>query len=488
MSDPSGSQAVVLLNAGRTEFRKSVRGEPRGPLCGMGICFECRVDGAPDPHQRTCMRSSIESAGTPTASVPIEVDVAVVGAGPGGLAAASRAAEGGRRTLIIDAAQGAGGQIWRCADERDRDRASSAWIARTRRAGVQSLALADVIDAPASGALVVQQTGGVVHVRARAIVLATGARELFLPFPGWTLPNVMGIGGVQALAKYGLDVRGKRIVIAGSGPLLLPVAQYLAAHGAQLSIVAEQAPAESVRAFVAGLWRSPARLAAAARMRAGFLGAPYRFGTWVTEAHGDTRVREVTLTDGRRSWRERCDILAVGFGLIPNTELARLMGARVESGAIVVDHRQGTSVDGVFAAGECTGVGGAPLALAEGEIAGLAAIGVREIPAELSARRERERAFAGRVARAFALRDALRTLATPETILCRCEDVLLGAVTGARTAREAKLRTRAGMGACQGRVCGGAMQHLFGWEPPEPRAPIFPVHVGSLRDAGSAEE
>ncbi len=126
------------------------------------------------------------------------------------------------------------------------------------------------------------------HVRAQDIVLATGARELFLPFPGWTLPNVMGVGGLQALVKSGYDVRGKRVVIAGSGPLLLPVASTLAARGALLAIVVEQTPAEKLNAFARSLWRAPWQLVEAARLRGRLLAHA------VSRRHvGDARERRV---------------------------------------------------------------------------------------------------------------------------------------------------------------------------------------------------
>lgn len=477
MSEPVASLAASLMNDGVAGFRTSVRGEPRGPLCGMGICFECRVEVNGTPHHRACMIPVRDELGVRDERAMIEADVAVVGAGPAGLAAAAHAAAAGKRVVLLDAAAEAGGQIWRHAAGSPAPRAALEWLARTRL--VRRLSAAEVIDAPSARELLVSRGDAVVRVRAAATVLATGARELFLPFSGWTLPNVLGVGGLQALVKNGLDVRGKRIVIAGSGPLLFPVAAHLAASGARITLVAEQAPSASVRGFVASLWSSPERLAAAAWMRARFWRTRYRVGTWVVRADGDGRVRQVTLTDGVRTWREDCDYLACAFGLLPNVELARVLGARIEHGAIAVNAKQSTAIDGLFAAGECTGVGGAPLAIAEGAIAGLAAAAA-DIPRALVVRRTRERAFAERLARAFAPRAELRALAGADVILCRCEDVTCGDVARAHSAREAKLVTRAGMGACQGRVCGGAMEFLHGWAPAEPRAPIFPVPVRAL--------
>jgi hypothetical protein len=147
-----------------------------------------------------------------------------------------------------------------------------------------------------------------------------------------------------------------------------------------------------------------------------------------------------------------------------------------------------TSVAGVHAAGESTGVGGMPLALAEGENAGRSAAGAT-VPAALRARRDRERAHAAALDRAFALRGELATLATPETIVCRCEDVPCSAIRSEWSSREAKLLTRAGMGPCQGRICGPALEALYGWPRDRVRPPIEPVllstmiHDTALRDA-----
>jgi thioredoxin reductase len=290
--------------------------------------------------------------------VRVDAEVAVIGGGPAGLAAAVHAAEGGRTVVLVERARAMGGQIWRSGAGTPMPRAARRWAARLARANVRVIADAEVVDAVPLEGLTAVTSEGSVRIRAPEIVLATGARELFLPFPGWVLPNVMGVGGLQALVKSGYDVRGKRVVIAGSGPLLLPVAAALAARGAQLVIVAEQTPREQLNAFARSLWRAPWQLAEAAWLRAGFLRTPYRAGTWVTRAGGDGAVREVTLTDGRREWQEACDVLACGYGLVPNTELARLLGCAVDAHGIIAHGDQATTVRGVFAAGECAGGAG----------------------------------------------------------------------------------------------------------------------------------
>jgi D-hydroxyproline dehydrogenase subunit alpha len=407
----------------------------------------------------------------------LAVAVAVVGAGPAGLAAATRAAESGARVLVVDQASHTGGQIWRHSDRTTLPAGARRWIERFEASGAEYLAATTVSDAAPRRLSIVTPRGPLL-VEADAIVLATGARELFLPFPGWALPNVFGVGGLQALIKAGLAVAGKRIVIAGTGPLLLPVAATAAAHDARVEAVCEQARLRRVAAFGTGLWRSPSKLADAARYRAAFRGTRFRTGCWIARAEGASVVERVTLTDGRRSWKVDCELVGAAGGLVPNVELGTAIGCRVANGALVVDDAQRTSEPTVFAAGECTGVGGEALALLEGEIAGLAAAG--RSSAALYRARDRAGAIVGRIARAFAPRAELFARPTAETVVCRCEDVRLGQLDPEWGARQAKLATRAGMGPCQGRVCGAALERMFGWAAPGVRPPVAPTRVDDL--------
>lgn len=414
----------------------------------------------------------------------LRADVAVVGAGPAGIAAAVRAAESGRRVVLLDQTARPGGQIWRHGDATDLPAPARRWMGRLRASGAELVGGATVIDA-APGLLLCDRGGAPLRVVAPALVLATGARERFLPFPGWTLPGVLGVGGVQALLRSGAELRGRRAVVAGSGPLLLAVAAALSAAGATVAAVIEQADRARVARFAAGLWRAPHRLLQAARYRAAFRGAPYRPGAWVVRAEGDGAVRGATLTDGRRRWTERCDFLCVGYGLVPATELPRLLGCALHAGSVSVDPDQRTTVPGVWCAGEPTGIGGVDAALVEGEIAGLAAAGA-PVPGALRARRDRERTLATRLADAFALRGELRALPDAGTVVCRCEDVRYGQLQPAWGSRAGKLITRAGMGPCQGRVCGPALDFLLGWEPDSVRPPLFPCSASTLSEPADA--
>ena len=411
-------------------------------------------------------------------------DVVVVGAGPGGMAAAI-AAEAGRRVCLLDDNAGPGGQIWRgyraeTAGKYPHGAGFRRWAERLQRSGCEVWMGWQAIDHPAPGLLRLERAGERRDVEFRNLIVATGARERFLPFPGWTLPGVMGVGGLHALVKGGLDARGKRVVLAGSGPLLLAVGAGLASAGARVEGIYEQAPLARLARFAISLLGQPGKLLEGARYRLRALGAAYRTGVWVVRAEGGGRVESVTLTDGRKQWRVECAWLGCGFNLVPNLELPRLLGCRIAEGFVAVDRMQQSSVPGVACVGELTGVGGLEKALVEGQIAGLAAAGRIAEALALEPRRRRLQQFAERLERAFALRAELRTLATAETLVCRCEDVSNAALEGCANWRAAKLHTRCGMGACQGRVCGAAAEFLFGWENTSARPPAFPAAVSTL--------
>jgi D-hydroxyproline dehydrogenase subunit alpha len=408
-----------------------------------------------------------------------DFDVLVIGAGPAGLAAACRAAESGARVAMVDDNPHPGGQIWRAAAGK-LPAAALRWVQATRANKVEWIAGARVFAAPAPNCIAVEMLEGEMDLDYRSLVLATGARERFLPFAGWTLPNVMGAGGLQALAKSGLPVAEKRIVIAGSGPLLLAVAKYMRSHGANVQLVAEQARQSSLMGFALQLAAHPGKAVQAVGLRAGLLGIPYLTSCWPVLAQGREKLESVTLRRGDRNWTVPCDYLACGFGLVPNVEVAALLGCRLEGGSVAVDAYQQTSQPEVYTAGESTGIGGLDLALVEGEIAGYAAAGKPEKARARFALRESHRRFAGALERAFALRDELKSLPQADTLVCRCEDVTWGRVRACAGWREAKLHTRCGMGPCQGRVCGGAVEFLLGWRAESVRPPVFPARVESL--------
>ena len=165
---------------------------------------------------------------------------------------------------------------------------------------------------------------------------------------------------------------------------------------------------------------------------------------------------------------------------MPNLELPRLLGCRILDGSVEVDSLQQSSVPGVACVGELTGIGGLDKALAEGEIAGSAAAGLDSEASSAQRRLRPLRSFGLRMERAFALRPELAALPAADTVVCRCEDVVHGALQRCASAREAKLHTRCGMGACQGRICGTAAEFLYGWRQPSVRPPILPARIATL--------
>ena len=223
----------------------------------------------------------------------------------------------------------------------------------------------------------------------------------------------------------------------------------------------------------------PGKLIEGLQYRAASGGAT-RPGCWPLAALGKEKVEAVRLTDGQRIWEEPCELLACGFHLVPNTELASLLGCALHDGIITVDDVQQTSISNVFAAGEPTGIAGLESALLTGTIAGLAVAGKLEEAKALLPRRRKVQRFAEQLQTAFALRPELLTLAQPDTIVCRCEDVTYGTLAPFKNWTDAKLQTRCGMGLCQGRVCGPATEALFGWRTPSVRPPLFPVPLSAM--------
>ncbi len=410
----------------------------------------------------------------------IRTPVLVVGAGPAGISAAWAAAEAGARVTLIDNNPLPGGQIWRGA--KPPDRLSKRWFDRLDKAAPARIHSARIVSAGSESRTLLaelpnESTAAIAYDK---LILATGARERFLPFPGWTMPGVVGAGGLQALVKSGLDVRGKHVVLAGSGPLLLAVADLLRDREANVVLIAEQAPGSAVNRFGLKLGATPGKLRQALMLRAKLATIPYLTDCWVESCHGDGQVREVHVIRSGRRWKVESDYLGTGYGLVPNTELAALLGCETGPDGVAVDEMQQTTVEGVYCVGEAAGIGGVDKSLVEGTIAGYAATGSVDGARDLFDDRTRQRQFAQAMKAAFALRGELRSLTTPETIVCRCEDVRLSDLDGLEGWRDSKLQSRCGMGRCQGRVCGPAVEFLKGWHPAVVRPPLFPTRIGTM--------
>ncbi|EGX59011.1 oxidase [Streptomyces zinciresistens K42] len=455
--------------------------------------------------------------------------LAVIGAGPAGLAAALAAAARGVRVTLLDAEPEAGGQFYRQPAAALRARRPQAlhhqWrtFARLRHGLARHIAAGRVRHArehhvwfaeraPDGGftvhALTGPGRGDPAEVRADAVLLATGGHETVLPFPGWTLPGVVTAGGAQAMLKAGLVTSGNTAVVAGTGPLLLPVATGLAAAGVDVRALVESADPGALPRQARALAAQPGKLAEGALYAGQLLRHRVRVLTrhTVVEAHGTERLEAVTVAALDAGGRTRpgtarriaCATLAVGHGMLPHTDLADALGCRLAGPAVHADDEQRTDVPGVWAAGECTGVGGAALSLAEGHIAGRSAaarlLGAPPGPdawPEAARTRARLRAFSAVLDAVYTPPPGWGERVTDATVVCRCEEVTAGAIRasvrelGAGDVRTVKLLTRAGMGWCQGRMCAPAVAGLAGCAFTPSRRPFArPVPLGVLARAG----
>jgi thioredoxin reductase len=534
--------AAALTAAGIREFRITRQGEARGLFCGMGVCQECLVEVDGVSNQRACMTkldrsvsirrqgplakavTPADRAEEPSAAASMEPDILVVGGGAGGLNAARSAALAGARVVLVDDRPLPGGQYYKqplgitaLASEHAGDpqfAGGRALIEATEAAGVAMLRGARVWGAFEPLELMISDASGSRSCKPKRLIVATGAYERGLPIPGWTLPGVMTTGAAQTLLRSYRVLAAKRVLIAGNGPLNFQVALELARAGAEIAAVVELAPRASFRDLSA-LGAMLASAPALAWRGASYLielkrrGIPVIYGRVVTElvaAPGgiSALIKRWPLQQAEAGHRLEADAVCMGYGFMPSNEIPRALGCAHrfdrERGHLVTerDSDQRTSVPEVYAVGDCTGLGGAPAAEAEGIIAGIAAarsLGLmRGGAAEASEARvrsalARHRRFQAGLWRLFQAERPVLELATAETVICRCEELSLGEIEaelqpGFASVGALKRRTRSGMGRCQGRYCGPILAGLSAdreqraldegghWAPRPPVAPI----------------
>jgi len=545
---PGQSVAAALTVAGVRELRATRRGldgEGRGVFCGMGVCQDCLVEIDGWPNNRACVAKAapgieVRHQGFPgTARAPAAVpapddgplpaprvlDLLILGGGAGGLSAAIGARRAGLDVLVVEERSALGGQYYKQPVPGLGVSALDAQQADGRRLAEQAEASGAAIwrGAELWGAFALERLAvlheGRTHLLApRTVIVAAGAFERPHVVPGWTLPGVVTTGAAQTLWRSHRALLSRRVLVAGNGPLNLQVACDLAEAGAEIVAVAEAAPAPMTR------WREAMAMALAdpalAAKGAGYLAAlarrraPLLHATILTRIERQGGALAATLRTPSGERRLVADAIALGYGFLPSHEVLRALGATCRfdeaRGQFVPERDEDamTSVAGLYAVGDCAGLGGAPAAREEGVIAAAAValrLGAGEtLAAEAAAARSRlakHRRFQDALWRLYAAPRAKLSLAHDNTIVCRCEEVTKGEIDaaladGGPTLGEIKRRTRCGMGRCQGRYCAPLLaEHVAETQgrPLDdralfaPRAPVKPVTIADIVALAGAE-
>jgi len=444
-------------------------------------------------------------------------DLAIIGAGPAGMAAAIEAVGHGLSVTVIDEGAAPGGQIFRGVERAAADPALGAdyaagldLVRAFRAAPVDYRPLTTLwhLD-PDAGLLSVLAAGRIGEIAARRVLLATGAQERPVPIPGWTLPGVLTAGAAQIMLKTAGAVPRGPTVLAGQGPLLLLVAAQLIRAGAPPALLLVTTPPGRRRAalrHLPGAWAGRALLGKGLGLLAAIHDLPRLSGVRGLRAEGTERLERVVWDGGSIA----ATTLLLHEGVIPATHISRALeldhvwDAAQRCWRPATDAYGATSHGRVALAGDATGIGGWEAAVAEGRLAGLDAAH-RQGRLDGSGFAHRAGPWLAQRRRALALRPLLDTLYAPSAavlapadpvIACRCEEVTAGQVRaaarlGATGPNQLKAYLRCGMGPCQGRLCGPTVAQLIAETrgvPVEqvgayrPRAPYKPLTVGQLAD------
>lgn len=545
------SLAAALTAGGHMAWRGTKAGGHRGLFCGMGVCQDCLVQVDGHPAERACLTPVAEglavrrqpyavdlAAASPErafAARELAPDLLVIGGGPAGLAAAKAAASAGASVVLVDERAKLGGQYFKpLADSHRFTKSATDRQFAEGRALIDEVELLPVIlilDALVWGAFAVDEVGVVAGgtswlIRARRLVLATGAYERAVPLPGWTLPGAMTTGAAQTLLRAYRVSPGSKILVAGNGPLNLQVAAELVRAGVEVVALAEAAAPPWTRpaAALAMLRAAPDLVRDGLRdlacLRRAGVPVLYRHKLVAIEGEGQVAAGRLAGPGGER--RFAADAVLMGHGFEPQSELARALGCRHDHDPRFDQLRARRDAEGrssvpeIFIAGDGGGLGGARVALAQGTLAGAAA--ARDLGHEADAAVVRRARAA--LARHRRFQDALwrlhaapppghasahalaHALATPETPICRCEEVsratLEAAIAeGCASIGALKRRTRAGMGRCQGRYCAPVMVAMLAeatgrpideWVFMAPRAPTRPVPIAAIAALSAIDE
>lgn len=458
-------------------------------------------------------------------------DLLIVGAGPAGMAAAVTARRHGLSVHVVDDQPAPGGQIWRgietvAATPRAK-RLGDSYLSGTERAA--AFRACGALYEPESQLWQIEpgfrafitRGGKARTVTAQAIILATGAQERPMPFPGWTLPGVLTVGAAQILLKTADSVPEKPVWIAGCGPLPLLYMTQLLAAGGRIAGFLDTTPRGRLSTALRHLPQGLGRLGdlikglswSLALRRAGF---PIIRHVTDLRAEGESRLQRLHYrTEDGREAEVSAEVLLVHEGVVPNIHAPLALGCAVSWHAgqhcyvPALDAWGETSQANIFIAGDGAGIGGAEAAELRGRLAALrvaAKLGrLDDATAESAAAPERSA-----LSSALALRPFLDALYAPrsqlyvppdETLVCRCEEVTAGelrarAVEGRPGPNQLKAFTRAGMGPCQGRQCGYSMAHIVAAAQGRPveevgfyriRPPLKPVTLGELASLDEQE-
>lgn len=456
----------------------------------------------------------------------------IVGAGPAGIRAAQALVRHGLRPVVVDEAPRWGGQIYRQPPAHFQRSAKALYGFEAGRAEAVHGAMAQVLGRVdyRPGTLVWNAEGGrldLLHqdqtstVAYSQLIVATGATDRVLPFPGWTTPGVYTLGGAQVALKYQGCAIGARVVFLGTGPLLYLVAYQYVRAGATVAAVLDSATLGDQATALPGLLAQPAQLAKGlyyvAWLRAH--GVRLHGGVRPVRVLGDTRVEALVWADAQGEHSLSCDAVGFGYALRSETQLADILGCRFRFDAVQrawlpeCDAAGRSSVPGVYLAGDGAGIMGADAAEWAGERAALALLSDtgHTLDASAVARAAAlERRLAGTarfrisLERAFPYPTGWAARAADDLVVCRCEEVTAGdlrrtaAATGATEMNRLKALCRVGMGRCQGRMCAVAGSEILAHCTGQPlrevgrlrgQAPVKPIPFSiGQSDAPAREE